>query len=273
MAIATLRQYLAAPDLSTASPDTIYRHAVGILLNGMVRHSVSGNADQFDAFADRMNTIAEGLAGNCDPKRLLTTTGLAIDEFARFSGHVAASAHDRETELEQLVLLLSKTVVAIADPVVKSTQGLSELLSAVSSAHDGESLRSLKVQMGAFLGVWTDDITRHRATVQLAAVQQAGDPALDPATQLPRRNIAEDAIRIAMGVPGRKFLVTAVIDRLQAINARYGSDVGDAVLKELGSHMRKNLQPNDRLFRWNGPTITGLIQRENNITEVRWSFL
>jgi GGDEF domain-containing protein len=74
-----------------------------------------------------------------------------------------------------------------------------------------------------------------------------------------------------MGVPGRKFLVTAVIDRLQAINARHGSDVGDAVLKELGSHMRKNLQPNDRLFRWNGPAITGLIQREKNITEVRAS--
>jgi GGDEF domain-containing protein len=56
---------------------------------------------------------------------------------------------------------------------------------------------------------------------------------------------------------------------LQSINARFGNEVGDTVLKALADRMRKEFHAGDLLFRWNGPTLVALLPREETIDEMR----
>jgi diguanylate cyclase (GGDEF)-like protein len=62
-----------------------------------------------------------------------------------------------------------------------------------------------------------------------------------------------------------------VLDRLQSLNARFGQELGDRVLKALAEHMKDGLEDSDVLFRWSGPTIVALIWREDSIEQVRKS--
>ena len=60
------------------------------------------------------------------------------------------------------------------------------------------------------------------------------------------------------------------MDRLQSINARFGGDVGDQVLKALRTHVEASLmRKEDRLFRWVGPAMVLLMPRQQDINQVR----
>ena len=72
-------------------------------------------------------------------------------------------------------------------------------------------------------------------------------------------------------IPGRKYIVTAVLDRLQSLNARFGQHVGDRVLRALAQRLQDSFEDSDVLFRWNGPAIIAMLWRDESIEDVRKS--
>lgn len=105
--------------------------------------------------------------------------------------------------------------------------------------------------------------TRERAL----AIVQAQDA--DPVTGLPKQKAAEIALQELAGRPGKHFVVTAVVNRLQPINARFGHEVGDQVLQTFKGSFEKQLTPNDRLFRWTGPALVAILDRGDTLEQVR----
>lgn len=52
------------------------------------------------------------------------------------------------------------------------------------------------------------------------------------------------------------------IERMAIINARFGYRVGDQMIAGLRQHLTDNLPEGDRLFRWRGPYLLALIERD-----------
>jgi diguanylate cyclase (GGDEF)-like protein len=92
---------------------------------------------------------------------------------------------------------------------------------------------------------------------------------LDAATGLPAKKEALKALQTALGAPQNKFVVVAVVSRVQAVNARFGYAVGDRVLATFAEHLKKNLGATDQLYRWHGPAVIALLDRADRIEEVR----
>lgn len=60
---------------------------------------------------------------------------------------------------------------------------------------------------------------------------------------------------------GHPFAVLfADVDRFHDVNNRYGHDVGDCLLQELGIRLRKYGRRADRFCRWGGDEFVGLLQ-------------
>jgi GGDEF domain-containing protein len=95
---------------------------------------------------------------------------------------------------------------------------------------------------------------------------------IDPVTGLPSQAAAKATFAAALSTPGRKFIITMVVDRMQPINARFGNAVGDRLLRALRKYVEaKVISEGDRLFRWSGPTLVALMSRQESIDQVRGS--
>ena len=94
-------------------------------------------------------------------------------------------------------------------------------------------------------------------------------PNLDAATGLPGRVEGERGLHDALASPGTKFLLLAVINRLEAVNARFGFAIGDQVLALAAEHFRAALHTDDKLYRWNGPALLAVMCRTADISSVR----
>ena len=92
---------------------------------------------------------------------------------------------------------------------------------------------------------------------------------LDSATGLPSKKEAMKALQAAADLPRNKFLAIAVVSRVQAVNARFGYAIGDHVLAAFAEHFRGNLGASDHVFRWHGPALVALLERECPLEAVR----
>jgi GGDEF domain-containing protein len=91
---------------------------------------------------------------------------------------------------------------------------------------------------------------------------------LDAATGLPGKKEAIKAIQTAVASPHNKFLAIAVVGRLQAVNARFGNVIGDQVLATFAEHFKKHLLASDWVFRWQGPAMIVVLEREGRLDKV-----
>jgi len=240
---------------------------MGVLLRGIVRNAAPGPADEFRAFVGRMDAIAAGIEQEPRADQLLIAAGSAVEALSIWQARAAHLAGERTSELESIIVLLAQTVAGLAPPGAAieavETGVFQNLREQIQSAASPALLAEFRQRMAQSLGKLSSAIAEHRTALESAAQQT------DPASGLPVRAVAEDAIRAALLVPGRKYLVTVVLDRLQAINNRFSKDIGDLVLRELSLHLRKYMTSSDRLFRWTGPAITGIVFREESIVQMR----
>ncbi len=69
---------------------------------------------------------------------------------------------------------------------------------------------------------------------------------------------------------GRKtFAVIFVIERLDLINARFGHAVGDQMLLFYCQHLAQSFSSADKLFRWSGPSVLAVLERDAALGNVR----
>lgn len=60
-----------------------------------------------------------------------------------------------------------------------------------------------------------------------------------------------------------------VLRGIQSVNARFGFEVGDSILRAFASNIETHLTHGDRLFRWDGPVVLALLDRADEIEKVR----
>ncbi|MGB7847789.1 MAG: sensor domain-containing diguanylate cyclase [Candidatus Acidiferrum sp.] len=90
---------------------------------------------------------------------------------------------------------------------------------------------------------------------------------LDHVTQLPNRRFVEMSLQTALSeyhVHKEPFGVLVIdIDRFKTINDRYGHDVGDRALLEVGKTLKGTLRPTDIVGRWGGDEFIAIAHHVN----------
>jgi diguanylate cyclase (GGDEF)-like protein len=272
----SLRRYLAGSEESLTS-----RRALDILIRGIVESAVSIDAAEHKLFSESVARMAAAVQPGCDADDLLVLSCSVIQTLQDYNTRTASLLKRQGAEFQNMMGMLAHAVMTISGGTGKSVESLNELRHGLESAALLEDIRKVKSSLAECLRSVCDEVQRRKSeaeglVAQLQAQIDRGQNSRyisdeDVATGLPRRKTAQEAINQAVLIPGKKFLLTAVLDRLQSLNARFGQEVGDRVLRALAERLKESLGDSDVLYRWTGPAIVALLWRDENIEQVRRS--
>jgi diguanylate cyclase (GGDEF)-like protein len=191
--------------------------------------------------------------------------------------------HRQNGELQNMVSMLTQTVITIGSSGESSVNKLQDIEKSIERVRMLEDMQLLKLRLGECLEAVRAEALRQKTDGQntLEVLKKelentrdrvgtvAANVELDASTGLPSKKEALKAIQAVVASPHNKFLVIAVVSRVQAVNARFGYAVGDRVLTTFAEHFRKNLGAQDQVFRWHGPAVIAVLERAERLETVR----
>lgn len=278
MAMVSIKRHIDLSDEEAA-----LRRVISLLLNGIATRAVQGDRAEYESFQNNMQRIQETAGTGVPPDVLLVTAGSAIQALEDYSQRTTRFIRKQGTELQNIIAMLTGTVISIGSGSDRSVRRLQEIGHQLESVVELEDVQTLKVRLGDCLENVREESQRQktetgdvvtalqreiaRSQERASALTQAQD--IDPVTGLLVQDAAEAAFQEVVRRPGKRYVVTAVINRMQPINARFGHAVGNQVLRTFKEFFEKQLTPGDRLFRWGGPAVVGLLERAESLETVR----
>lgn len=275
MALITLKRYL------TNTEDEIgLQKVICMLLHGIAEHAVAADEQEYESFRQDVQSFEEAAGGDCSHDQLLVIAGAAIHAMDSYATRATRAIRRQGEELQKMIAMLAQTVIAISGGGDRAAQALSEIRADLEQAGSLESVQSIKSRLGECLVKVRDEAERQRMENEAAiselrthiarASTGAETAGVDPVTQLPAQPQALVVLQEALKSPGRKYVLTLVVGRMQPINARFGHTVGDEMLRLLKRHVQAQvMQDGDALFRWSGPTLVALLPRPETIDQIR----
>jgi GGDEF domain-containing protein len=277
----SLRSYLFRDAEENA--ESGYRRIIGLFLQGIALHAVEGDRAEYDRFREDIDKFEKVLSPETNMSELLVLVGGAVRAMEDYNQRTSKFVRRQSTELQNMVSMLTQTVISIGDSSERSVTKLQDIEKAIERTRVVEDIQMLKLRLGECLEAVRDEAVRQKLDGQSALetlrreLESSRDrigaiplPAeVDAATGLPGKKEAQQAIQAALASPKGKFLVIAVCSRVQAVNARFGYAIGDRVLTAFADHFAQGLSAKDQLFRWQGPALLAVIERAERIDRVR----
>jgi GGDEF domain-containing protein len=246
-------------------------------------HAVEGDQGDYGPFRADIEELANQITPDTPMSQLLVVVGGALRAMEEYNRRTSKVIHRQNHELQNMVSMLTQTVITIGSSGEASVNKLQDVEKSIEHACKLDDMQLLKLRLGECLEAVREEALRQKTEGQstleslkkevensrerVGAVAAAVE--LDAATGLPSMKEALKAIQAAVASPRNKFLTMALVSRVPAVNARFGPCVGDRVLSTFVEHFRRNLAANDRLFRWQGPAVIALLEREERLEKVR----
>lgn len=277
----SLRKYLMAGKEEEALQELF--HVIQLLIQGIGLHAIMGDPAEYERFRADIQALQDSLTDECSSSQIAFTAGAVVKAMAAYSQRTSGYISKQGTELQNMVAMLTRTVVAISGGNERTLNRLQEIEKQIKHVSALDDMRTLKLRLENCLEHIQEEIEEHKQqsahtvsdlSAELERSRERMEefstaPTMDIATGLPARAEAEKALEALTSRAGRAFAVVAVVNRIQLINARFGFTIGDQVLNEYGHHLRSGLAPADQLFRWSGPSFLALIERQDPIERVR----
>ena len=178
-----------------------------------------------------------------------------------------------EADLRGLAILLIDALLSDSMTSSGSKAELSLLRARIADGSPGD-IQETRAKLEGCLANWRADRERKPASGSKSSHGETERPngstpaRVDPCTGLSDRFEAEKCIGERFGEGRRLFAAIFTLQRLPAINARFGYSVGDRMLLVEGQFLAKQF-PNDRLFRWLGPSLLMVLERPASTEAVR----
>jgi GGDEF domain-containing protein len=263
--------------------DGEYRRIIGLFLQGIALHAVEGDQSDYGPFRAGIDEFAKQITPDTSMSQLLVVVGGALRAMEDYNRRTSKVIHRQNHELQNMVSMLTQTVITIGSSGEASVNKLQDVEKSIEHACMLDDMQLLKLRLGECLEAVREEAQRQKTDGQstleslkkeletsrdrVGFVPAALD--LDAATGLPSKKEAVKAIQAAVASPHNKFLAIAVVSRLQAVNARFGDSIGHSVLATFADHFRGHLAANDRLFRWHGPALVAVLERDERLEKVR----
>ncbi|HLJ17244.1 MAG TPA: GGDEF domain-containing protein [Bryobacteraceae bacterium] len=277
----SLREYLFTN--TPATPGNAYRRVIGLLLRGISLHAIEGDRSEYHRFRADIDKLESSITPEAPPPEVLRVAGAVTRLLEDYNQRTKRFVRRRGIELQKMIAMLTETVIAIGAGSEQSVARLQEIEKKLDDAANLEHIESVKASLSECLRAVREETLRQKfdgglvvrkLQKELAEAQErlgSADHAVevDKVTGLPGYEEAQRALHTALASPGRYYVVAAVVGRVQAINARFGYAVGDRVLNVFRGHFHSGLTASDAVYRWRGPVLLALLEREQTIENVR----
>ena len=253
-----------------------------LLLQAIGLHAVEGERADYDAFRATIADLEASLANDKSPSSVLVATGAAIKALQDYNRRTSLFIRGKSVELQIIVGMLTDAMGQISTASQTSIVRLQDLQKQIGQAVMVEDMRTVKLRLSECLDSMRVESDRQRSeSVRVVAGLQQGlknarEPQSEEATAqpdlvtgLPLRSEAEAAMQRACDKQSHAYAALFLLDRLQAINTRFGYAVGDQVLLIFRKHLARGLSAQDEIFRWGPESFLALLHRNESGEQVR----
>jgi len=263
--------------------DDTYRHVIDVLLQGIALHAVQGEDAVYARFQADLERLANTLMSDAKPAELLVASGELIHTLENYNRSTTDFIRRQNSELQNMVSMLTQTVIKVAANSDTSVAKLQDIEKALAQVHMLEDIKLLKMRLSECLNTVRAEAERQKTDGQ-AAIAKLEDELtasrervgtvvvakdVDTVSGLPSKREAERALRAVADSPDGKYVIVVVVNRVNAVNARFGYEVGDKILIRCAERFRSGLTADDQLFRWQGPSFLAILSRNSRIDTVR----
>ncbi len=277
----TLKSYLLRD--SGREIEDSYRRMIDLFIQAISLHAVEGEKADHERFCSDMKAFGNRLTPELSISDRFIVVGEVLRALEDYNRQTSKFLHIQNAELQKMIAMLSQTLIAVGASSDASVAKLQEIEKALEQARILEDIHAVKAQLGECLRSVRSEAQRRTAEgkVVLESLQQelaqsqellGGGSAhlnLDPATGLPDKTEASKRLQESAASPEGKFLLIAVVDRVQAVNARFGYAIGDQVLAGVADYFCGSLSAEDKIYRWQGPALLAILNRTGAIATVR----
>lgn len=255
------------PDLA---PELL--HALQRILDGIALNVIEIEPEEARRFQEDIRNIAGRITLSATTEERVIATGEVIKTMQEYVSSVRTVTETQREELLSVVSLLTETVNSMVSSNTASQ--LTVLERKLERAAATEDLKFLKLQLSDCLQIARNEISHQRelASQAQAALTNARAEAAtlasqirsqDALTGLPNRRVAEDVLSANCRRRGA-FAAMIVMVRLHTINARYGVQVGDEMIRHTARQLVQDL-PGFTVHRWGGPSFLAFTDAEESL--------
>ncbi len=254
------------------------------LLVAIATHPAFPTEGANNTFKTEIDAIRAALEADPTPKQATVTSVDVQEALTRYALHAETAIGGLTNQLREIAdLLLTFTgKVEGADPK------LAELREKILLADDPAALQELRQEIVSRL-----ETTQQHAEEQLQRGKElnerlqdrvailekfvstpipayvrdddSGVPTTDPCTGLPDWKEARRAVERTIKDNRRVSIAAFYVHRMNYVNARFGSTIGDKILFVCSQHLAAALvHPGDTLYRWKGPAFIAILEREES---------
>jgi diguanylate cyclase (GGDEF)-like protein len=274
--VISIRKLMSQPDVEAP-----LLRVIQLLLQGIRLHAIEGRPEDRERFREALTSVSQAVDSEHDGQEILVHAGAAIRALQDYNQRTGEYLGAQAKELQTIVKMLTATIATISRSGDENVRQLGEIERQVLSATQAGDVRHVRAKLAECLDQIRREAVRQREETSTIVDQlsqdmdrtfqksggQAGEA--DEVTKLPGRSAAEDALAAACQAEKPAFVAVMWVDRIKTYNLRFGHKVGDEVLHHFADWIGKRLRPEDRLFRWSGPTLVALLPRANRIEIVR----
>lgn len=244
------------------------------LVHGLEEHAVEyvpAEAQQLRAELKAIHTSMQGLLDSQDTTGIQALWDRANGLVREYNDRLAETIRLQQNEYQSLVVFLTRALASMVEGSEEAVANLHQIGNHIENAAALPDIRDIRNQLSHCL----DELGRERTRLtrlqdQVNESEPAqGEVEIDRSTGLPVRHLAEYYIRQAIEKKETAYAVVFVVDRVQAVNMRFGYKIGDEMLKAFSLQLVKALDISDRCFRWSGPSIVAVVRSDKPLPVVR----
>jgi diguanylate cyclase (GGDEF)-like protein len=227
--------------------------AVRLLLEGISRHSVKGDVEEFRKFRSQIQHVLQPLDEDRLPHEVYDAADQAVGILKDYGHRTTKRLGQQGIELHAVIKMLLDTFrdLSIAGP--EKMRQLQDLGVALAANSDSDKLAQCKVKLAECLKKIQQEAERFRSDAEGRRI--FGDARKDHLTGLENREVAEAALAKACVAETPGCAVIIIIDRIAVYNVRFGRAVGDKVLQFFADYLVQSLPFEGPPFRWSGPAV------------------
>jgi diguanylate cyclase (GGDEF)-like protein len=261
-------------------------HVVRVLIDGVGQHAMTGEVGDGALFRETVMKVSDALVDTLSTAEILELAGSVLKALEDHNDRITKHRRLQTLELHNMVKMLTSAVGAVSAASNANIHILGEIENQLAIVSELDDVLIMKAKLSDCLtdirkeaarqliegGEIAEQLGQGLDQARKLATSMAEGKPKDPITGLPLRPEAEAELAKPARTGSEAKLAVMVVDRLWALNQRFGSEVGDEVLAAFVLMVQQHLKPGDLFFRWGGPVFLALLSRPSSVERVRAEF-
>src|ERR1700676_2667267 len=140
--------------------DNAYRRIIGLFLQGIALHAVEGEKSDYEHFRADIDQFGKQITPELPMPELLVAVGAALQAMENYNRRTTQVIHRQNSELQNMVSMLTQTVITIGSSGDSSVQKLQEIERSIERARMLEDMQALKLRLGECLETVREETLR-----------------------------------------------------------------------------------------------------------------